>query len=239
MLRLHSRWLAVPAICCVIISGCTSANRSNTARTGVEQLLISNAIDQSLDKVNFTPFGGHTVYVEEKYVESVDKPYLVGSLRHRLLASGARLVDKPEEAAITVELRSGGIGTDTSESFVGTPEIVLPGMLTIPEVRLLTKTAQSGTAKIGLVAYDNSTKQVLGQGGMALSQSDDNNWYVAGVGPFQEGTIKTEVKSSTTGPAAFRKNTIPKQVAFDSPGDPSPLKPAEIQFTAGEEPKKE
>lgn len=233
------RRLAVPVACCLIISGCTSADRSNTARTGVEQLLISNAIDSSLDKVNYTPFGGHTVYVEEKYVESVDKPYLVGSLRHRLLAAGARLTDKPEDAAITVELRSGGIGTDSSESFLGTPEVVLPGMLTIPEVRLATKTTQSGTAKIGLVAYDNKTRQVLGQGGTALSQSDDNNWFVAGVGPFQEGTLKSEIKSSTTGPAAFRRSSIPKQVAFASPGDPSPLKPAEIQFTGGEEPKKE
>ncbi|MCA9075201.1 MAG: hypothetical protein KDA93_09215 [Planctomycetaceae bacterium] len=235
----HLRWLSHAMVCCVILSGCTSANRSNTARTGVEQLLISNAIDQSLDKVNFKPFGGHTVYVEEKYVESVDKSYLVGSLRHRLLTAGARVVDKPEDAAITVELRSGGIGTDNAESFVGTPEVVLPGMLTIPEVRLLTKTSQSGTAKIGLVAIDNSTKQVLGQGGMALSKSNDNNWFVVGVGPFQEGTVKNEVKSSTTGPAAFRENTIPRQVVFDSPGDPSPLKPAEIQFTAGEEPKTE
>ncbi len=239
MTRFHSQLMIVLVMCSLILSGCTTAKRSNTSRTAVEQLLISNAIDQSLDKVNFTPFGGHTVYVEEKYAESVDKAYLVGSLRHRLLAAGARLADKPEDAAITVELRSGGIGTDTSESFVGTPEIALPGMLTIPEVRFLTKTTQGGTAKIGLVAYDNKTKQVLGQGGMALSQSNDNNWFVAGVGPFQEGTIKSEVKSSTTGPAAFKRNSVPRQVAFDSPGDISPLKPAEIQFTGGEQPTKE
>lgn len=238
MMRLHTQLLILSVVCPMIISGCTSAKRSNTARTAVEQLLISNAIDQSLDKVNFTPFGGHMVYVEEKYVDSVDKAYLVGSLRHRLLASGARLTDKAEDAEITVELRSGGIGTDTAESFLGTPEIALPGMLTIPEVRLLTKTIQSGTAKIGLVAIDNKSRQVLGQGGMALSQSDDNNWFVMGIGPFQEGTIKSEVKSSTTGPAALRRNSLPKQVAFESPVDASPLKPAEIQFTGGEEPVK-
>lgn len=237
MMRFFVQVLMISVVGPLILSGCTTAKRSNTARTAVEQLLISNAIDQSLDKVNFTPFGGHLVYVEEKYVDSVDKAYLVGSLRHRLLAAGASLADKPEDAEITVELRSGGIGTDTAESFLGTPEIALPGMLTIPEVRLLTKTSQSGTAKIGLVAIDNKTKQVLGQGGMALSQSDDNNWFVMGVGPFQDGTVKSEVKSSTTGPAALRRNSLPRQIAFESP-TASPLTPAEIQFTGGEEPVK-
>ncbi len=236
MLHFSGRSMAVPVALCLILSGCTTSKRSSTPRTAVEQLLISNAIDQSLDKVSFTPFGGHTVYVEEKYVDSIDKSYLVGSVRHRLLAAGARLTDKPEDAAITMELRSGGVGTDTSESFLGTPEIVLPGMLTVPEVRLLTKTQQSGTAKIGMVAYNNATKQVLGQGGVALSQSDDNNWFFAGVGPFQEGSIKSEVSRSTTGPAAFQRNTLPRQVAFDSPGDASPLKPAQIQVTGGEQP---
>ncbi len=236
MSHFSHRLLILPVVCCFIICGCTTAKRSNTARTAVEQLLISNAIDQSLDKVNFTPFGGHAVYVEEKYVDSVDKAYLIGSVRHRLLAAGARLTDKPEDAAITMELRSGGIGTDTAESFLGTPEIALPGMLTIPEVRLLTKTQQSGTAKVAMVAYDTTTKQVLGQGGVALSQSDDNNWFVAGVGPFQQGSIKSEVARSTTGPAAFQRNTVPRQVVFDAPGNASPLKPAPIQVTGGEQP---
>jgi len=234
MLRFQSRSLMVPIVCCLILSGCTSAKRSNTSRTAVEQLLISNAIDQSLDKVSFTPFGGHKVYLEEKYVNAVDKEYLIGSVRHRMLAAGTQLVDKPEDSDVTVELRSGGIGTDISESFLGIPEVVLPGMLTIPEVRFLTKTSQTGTAKIALVAYDTTSKQVLGQGGVALSKSDDNNWFVVGIGPFQNGSIKNEITTSTTGPAAMRRNSVPRQVAFSAPANEPLFAPAKIQVTGGE-----
>lgn len=216
-----------------VTAGCTHNQRSNTSRTGVEQLLISNAIDQSLEKVNFQPFGGHAVYLEEKYTDSVDKPYLVGSIRHRMLNAGARLVEKPEEAEIIVELRSGGVGTDTAESFVGIPEIALPGMLTLPEIRFLEKTSQIGTAKIGLVAYDAKTRQVLGQGGMALSRSTDNNWTVAGIGSVQEGSVRKEIKESTTGAAASRNSSLPRQVAFESPQAAPGT--AAVQFASGDD----
>jgi hypothetical protein len=213
--------------------GCTSAARSNTARTAVEQLLISNAVDQSLDKVDFQPFAGHTIFLEEKYVDCVDKAYVLGSIRHRMLAAGAHLVDKTEDAELVVEVRSGGVGTDTSESYLGVPEVVLPGMLTLPEVRFVERTSQSGMAKIGLVAYDAKSKQVLGTGGVALSKSTDNNWYVAGVGPFQEGSIRSEVTRSTTGPAAFRRTNLPAQVVFSPPASTS-AGGNEIQFTSGD-----
>lgn len=216
----------------VSLGGCTHTQKSNTSRTGMEQLLISNAIDQSLEKVSFRPFSGHAVYLEEKYVDSVDKNYLIGSVRHRLLAAGARLVDKPDESEIIVELRSGGVGTDTAESFVGVPEITVPGMLTLPEVRFLERSSQSGTAKIGLVAYDAQTKQVLGQGGTTLSKSNDNNWYVGGVGPFQEGSVKREIKRSTTGEAASRETLTPRQVAFESPTPDAPGSDR-VQFASG------
>jgi hypothetical protein len=180
-------------------AGCTHSPRSNTSRTGVEQLLISNAIDQSLDKVSFEPFAGHAVFLEEKYVDAVDKAYLVGSVRHRMLAAGTLLVDKPDDAEIIVELRSGGVGTDTAESFVGIPEITVPGMLTLPEIRVIERTSQSGTAKIGLVAYDAKTRQVLGPGGTSLSLSNDNKWSVGGIGPFREGSIKHEFAAQSRG----------------------------------------
>ena len=50
----------------VAITGCTNTSTSNTARTAKEQLLLSNAVDQSLDKVDFTPLYGQKVFVDDK-----------------------------------------------------------------------------------------------------------------------------------------------------------------------------
>lgn len=219
---------------CVLPLGCTTAVTSNTARTSTEQLLISNAVDRALDKVDFQPFAGRTVYLEEKYIDCVDKNYVIASLRHRLLTTGATLVAAADTAEIVVEARSGGVGTATSESFLGTPEIALPGMLTIPEVKMITRTRQEGAAKIGLVAYETATKRVLGPGGQALAQSDNNLWYAAGVGPFRSGSLKQDVARSTTGRAAWSHPTVPHYVAFNPP--PLAAEPSRIQITGAEEP---
>jgi hypothetical protein len=228
------------AVCFVAeLAGCSTAQTSNTARTATEQLLISNAIDHSLDKVDFRSFAGQSVFLEEKYVDCVDKAYLVGSVRHRILKAGGHLVDKAENADVVLEPRSGGVGTTSSSSFFGVPEVVLPGMLTLPEVRLLTRTRQSGYAKIGLAAYDAKSHETLGPGGMTLAQSDDSNYFVAGVGPFQSGTLKTDLQQATTGAAATIRDRVPPQVVFSAPHPPA-LPPAEkaetdVQITSGDE----
>jgi hypothetical protein len=203
----------------LIAAGCTSARTTNTARTAREQLLISNAVDRALAKIDFAAFQGSKIYVEEKYLDCVDKGYLVGSIRHRAMINGASLVGKPEEADIVLEVRSGAIGTDTADSFLGTPEIVLPGMLTLPEVRLIARNNQSAMAKIGLVAYDAKTHQLLGDGGVSSSLSRDNNWYVFGIGPYQNGEVKSEVQRTTGRQPGQPHQELPVSVAFEAPAD--------------------
>lgn len=225
----------------LISCGCTSMKTTNTARSSVEQMLVSNAVDQSLDKVDFHPFSGHKVFLEEKYIDCVDKAYVIGSIRHRLLHVGCKLVDKVDDAEIVLEPRSGSVGTTNSDSYVGIPEIALPGMLTLPEVRIATRTQQIGVAKIGIAAYDAKTRAALGEGGVTLAQSDDTNYSAFGIGPYQRGTIKNEVKRSTSGNAGITRGRIPVQVAFSSPAPPDDPEPAavrgaKVQYTSVEEP---
>ena len=167
----------------MISSGCTSSRTSDTARTGIEQLLISNAIDQTLAKTSLPAVQGRKVFLEDKYLDSVDKGYLVGSLRQKLLGSGARLVDKKEDSEITLEVVSGGIGTDNVESYLGVPGLSVPGMpIELPEVRLYEKSSQFGTAKISMVAYATESGEMLYDVGRHLARADDSSWSMFGVG---------------------------------------------------------
>jgi len=206
----------------MVLSGCTTARQTNTARTAREQLLISNAVDQALSKVDFTAFYGQRVHVEEKFLDCTDKGYVLGSIRHRLMMNGATIATKPEEADVVMELRSGAVGTDDANSFLGIPEIVLPGMLTLPEVKLVTRTRQSALAKIGLVAYDAKSHQLLGEGGVSSSMSDDTNLYVLGIGPFQSGTARQELEESTPRRVNQPYQPLPATVAFHTEPDPTP-----------------
>lgn len=195
-------------------AGCSSMKRSDTARTGREQLLISNAVDQSLSKCDFSSFHGTKVFVEDKYLDSVDKGYVIGSIRHHLMLSGATLATKPEDADVVIEMRSGGIGTDNADSYVGIPAIVLPGMLTLPEVHFWEKTRQTALAKIGMVAYDTKNHELLGAGGISASTSDDTNMFFMGIGPYQYGTTRTELDRTTQRRGWQPNQELPSIVAF-------------------------
>jgi hypothetical protein len=225
-------WVCI--LCLTALVGCTSTKTSNTARTAREQMLVSNAIDQSLAKIDFTALQGSKVFLEDKYLECIDKGYLIGSVRHRAMVNGAQLVAKAEDADIVLELRSGAVGTDTADSFVGTPEITLPGMMSVPEMRLISRNKQSAMAKIGIVAYDAKTRELLGAGGVSSSLSRDHNWYVMGVGPYQEGEVKSEIVRTTGRRAGQPYQELPASIAFQAPDSASD--PNRLQLTGEEQP---
>ncbi len=197
-------------------AGCASTSTSNTARTAKEQMLISDAVERSLSKVDFRPVAGQNVFVEEKYLDCVDKPFVVGSVRHQVMRFGGRLVDAADGADVVIELRSGGVGTDTSESFLGTPEIALPGMLTIPEIHLAERKSQKAYARIGMVMYDARSRAVLGEGGVAAAESDDHNWFVFGIGPVQSGSLEESIRAAQRPAPGMKFRKMPTVVAFQS-----------------------
>lgn len=174
----------------LLATGCATTTTTNTARTASEQLLISAAIDRAMSNVSFTDLAGYKVFIDEKYLDSVDKGYLVASLRHRVLQSGGLLVGAADAADLVMEPRSGGVGTDSQESFVGIPAIGIPGLpIELPEVKFASRATQMGTAKLGLVCYDAKTGQSMGSGGETTALTHNNDTYVMGVGPFRSGTV--------------------------------------------------
>ncbi len=198
-------------------SGCATTNTTNTARTATEQLLLSNAIDQSLNKVDFSAMHGRKVFLDATYLDGVDKQYVIASLRHHLLYNGVSLAAAADKADLILEPRSGGIGTDTTESYYGIPGISLPGgMFTLPEIKLVTRMNQHATAKIGLAAYDAGERAIVGGGGVSIAQAQHNNWHVLGVGPFTTGTIKEELTAATGSDVYDPSNDLPRNVAFGS-----------------------
>ena len=208
------RLMALSSALMLCSIGCSSMKRSDTARTGREQLLISNAVDQSLSKCDFSSFQGTKVFIEDKYMESIDKGYVISSVRHRLMMNGATLAAKPEEADVILEMRSGGIGTDNADSYVGIPAIVLPGMLTLPEVHFWEKTRQTGIAKIGIAAYDAKSHEMLGAGGVTAALSSDTNMFFMGIGPYEYGSAKKEIDTTTPRHVGQPNQELPSLVAF-------------------------
>jgi len=217
----------------VAAPGCGTVKTSNTPRTGTEQLLLTNAWDTALQKVDFRPLTGVPVYLETGSITAIDQGWVTSSLRQAMLTQGVLLRAKPEQAQWIVEARVGAYGTDEHSLMIGLPQTTVPATIpgipagTIPEMPLVKKSNQQGLAKLALFAYDRASGQFIWSSGTVLATSSAKDTYIGGVGPIQGGSIregtefigiKLPVASEANGPeaaAAARQN---------APSDPSALR---------------
>ena len=197
MIRRNSWFALAIASLSASILGCSSMKESDTSRTGLEQLLISSAIDQSLAKVDFRPIAGAKVHLKTDLLDCVDKNYIILTTRSKLLANHCELTDKPDEADILLEIASGGVGTDRTDLTVGSPEIPLGIMGSIPKVNVYERKKAMGTAKLVLVATDTKSKQPVINSGFSLARSDHQHWTMMGSGPVLSGSVADQSKQHT------------------------------------------
>src|SRR5437870_4778161 len=96
-----------------LLMGCGTTRMTDTQRTATEQLLISNAVDQTVSQLDLRFLADKSVFLDFQFLDNVaDRGYLVSSLRQQLLACGCILQEERAKATYVVEARSGGAGTD-------------------------------------------------------------------------------------------------------------------------------
>jgi hypothetical protein len=197
----------------VAASGCATIKESDTARTGVEQLLISSAVDRALDQVDLSPLRGAKVFVDQKFLDCVDKNYVFISLNQRLLGVGATLVEKVEDGDVVLQVGSGGVGTDRQDLFVGISQIPLPppSPISIPQFSLFNRTRANGTAKLRVIAFDAKTRAPIVNSGVLLARTDYKTWKALGAGSYETGSVHRDI-------VAASRPEDSMFVAFKSPG---------------------
>lgn len=193
------RYLAymVGAISIAVLAGCGTTRMSDTSRTATEQLLLSTAVDQAINEINFKSLSGKDVYLDAQYLKGiVDESYIVSSLRQHLLSYGCVLKEDRKDATYVVEARAGAVGTNRHDVLIGVPAINLPVMSAvpavpsaIPEIPFAKTTDQKGIAKIAVFAYNRQTGRPVWQSGVFPVHSTAKDTWILGTGPFQRGTI--------------------------------------------------
>lgn len=186
----------------LLLSGC-GATKSYTA---TEQLLMSDAVDATVAKLDFEPLTGKKVYLDTTYVKTqkspllIDSDYVISSLRQQMMAAGVQLVENREESDLIAEARMGALGMDGHSVTYGLPASnalstattafsSTPLLPSIPEISFARREAKSGAAKLAVFAYERETRDPYWQSGIARSSSNARDTWVLGVGPFQSGTI--------------------------------------------------
>ena len=236
------RWL--PVAVAVALAGCGTTKMTGTARTGTEQLLLTNAWDDALRKVDFRPLTGVPVYLDTQHVSAVDQGWVISSIRQAMLAQGVLLRQKPEQAQWIVEARVGAYGTDDYNWLLGIPQMTMPPTLTgvptgtIPEIPLIKRSKQYALAKLALFAYDRGSGQLVWTSGTSLATSSAKDIYVGGVGPIQSGSIRKRNRfigvniPMISDPAPADGDRAPRGLPASAPTMPLPASAADLESVA-------
>ena len=184
--------------------GCATIRVTDPPRTATEQFLLTVASARAVDQLSADTLRDRKVYIDATYLASSpsqEQAFMIGELRAKLLMSGVRLMEKREQAAIIVEIRSGGIGVDRLEYLLGIPAIYLPQQtntgtganatvpVTTPELALLKSTKQKGFASIAFIAYWMDSGEVITSSGPFVGKTLREDWWILGFGPHTVGTI--------------------------------------------------
>ncbi len=129
-----NRWryaTTVAVLLAVPLMGCGTTK----SFTATEQLLVSDAVDSTVAKIDFRPLSGKKVFLDNTFVPSqkgvpnpnpqlVHSEYVSSSLRQQMLAAGVYLCDKREDADLIVEARLGALGFDGHSVTYGLPPVI-------------------------------------------------------------------------------------------------------------------
>src|SRR4051812_40160233 len=113
------------------LTGCGTTKMTDTPRSATEMLLVSQAVDYAVARIDFSPLAGQAVFLDASALEKdvVDKGYLISLVRQQLLAHGALIQEERWRALYVLELRVGAIGTDRNSVMLGTPAVSLPAVV--------------------------------------------------------------------------------------------------------------
>lgn len=199
--------LLMMCLIAAIVCGC-GTTREHVA---TEQLVVSDAVDRSVQDMDFRPLSGQKVYLDTSYLRQVKGPgfvnaeYVTSALRQQILAAGCLMQDASNEADVIIEARIGALGADNHLVTYGIPENNalnsaaraipnVPTIPTLPEIAFARREAREAAAKIAAFAYDRETRKPIWQSGVRHSIATAKDTWVLGIGPFQGGSIRDKTK---------------------------------------------
>jgi hypothetical protein len=160
---------------------------------------MTAAASRAVAQLGIEPLRGRKVYLETRYFAATDQAFMIGEVRARLMLGGVQLAAEREQAEIVMELRSGGVGVDRSDLFVGIPPLLLNSSvgseeeegvpLATPEVSLIKNIDQRGVASVSYVAYWRDNGEIAAISGPYVGYTQRKDWSYFGLGRGTLGDI--------------------------------------------------
>ncbi|MFA9480203.1 DUF6655 family protein [Phycisphaerales bacterium AB-hyl4] len=157
------------------LTGCRTTVESMPPRTALEQLMLSYAIRDSVAEWELSTLADRRVYLDTRYVDSIDDKFVVGEVRDWVGRHDAILVNDEADAEVRLELRTAAVGMASRDALVGIPSFALPvpGATPIetPELAIFKESRRKGLAALAITAFDTQTHRRLFGHGPEIGQT--------------------------------------------------------------------
>lgn len=209
-----------------ILSGCAPMNTvpAPDHLTGIEQFLLTQAIDLSLPKrgIPVIPIpDGATVNLETTGL-TVEQRFLIGAVGRWLGEQGILIHPKDEDTTYRAQILIQSLGTEQSLSFFGMPEVsggLLP--FALPELPIYKAQRQTGYARFRLDFFETTSGKFI----------RSTPWYQART-YFNEYTVLFFIGFHTTNLIGPFKDQNPLETNEEE-------KPDQVPLETNQEPEKE
>jgi len=160
----NARALAIVLLLLPTLAGCMGTIRSTTTpRSATETLLISNAAQRAVADFDLSAVKGKRVYLDARFLRSVDQGYVESALWQGLAQAGGVLSEGREQAEVVVEIGCAALGTWEGDFELGFPELPVqaqPDLAVLSPELTLGYSPRQGWAKLQLFGYDAATGAV-------------------------------------------------------------------------------
>ena len=177
-----------------MLTGCSAPWTTNTQRSAIEQLLLSDVIERGIAAADFHPYAGKKVFLDSTYLEpQTDKAYLLGVLAMKLAQDGLILTGEEKEADLLIQPLCGVLATDYDKILIGTPSLPVPVpdssiSLVIPEIALFQKYDRYGYGRFSFNILEARTRIPVTRLSGVTTQATYTDWIVLLI-PFSTTNI--------------------------------------------------
>lgn len=174
--------MPVVALAALALTGCTTTTHSTTARTAIEQALLTQSAEDSVNDMVFRNLEGVSYFILADDVEAYEKSYIMTTLNEGLLSSGMVAADSADDAEVLVYPRVANAAIDERSAFIGIPEfpLAIPGVgaLALPEIVLYSSHRQMGRNRMGVYAKYSENDKLAFSTEMLANERYYTRWTV-------------------------------------------------------------
>jgi hypothetical protein len=145
----------IASACALAAAGCTTVQITATARSSVEQRLLTHALARAAAQIDIAPLAGRLVKLE-LFALGNDQAFAREFLRAQLETRGVRIASgAAAEADVALQVFGAALAVDTAQTLLGLPAMQAPVLtIPIPEIALFKWERSRGHAEVQSYLYD-------------------------------------------------------------------------------------